>query len=27
LRRLFVHERLPQPLPLRRLNDIRRGRE
>jgi transposase-like protein len=27
LRRLFVHERLPQPLPLRHLNDIRRGRE
>ena len=27
LRRLFVHERLPQPLPLRRLNDDRCGRE
>jgi hypothetical protein len=27
LRRLFVHERLAQPLPLQRLNDIRRGRE
>ena len=27
LRRLFVHERLPQPLPLRRLNDDRRSRE
>jgi transposase-like protein len=27
LRRLFVHERLPQPLPLRRLNDDRHGRE
>jgi transposase-like protein len=27
LRRLFVRERLPQPLPLRRLNDDRRGRE
>jgi hypothetical protein len=27
LRRLLVHHRLPQPLPLRRLNDDRRGRE
>jgi|SRR5271163_477584 len=27
LRRLFVHERFPQPLPLRRLNDDRRGSE
>jgi transposase-like protein len=27
LRRLFVHERLPQPLPLRHSNDDRRGRE
>ena len=27
LRRLFVRERLPQPLLLRRLNDDRRGRE
>jgi hypothetical protein len=26
-RRLLVHERLPQPLQLRRLNDDRRGRE
>ena len=26
-RRLFVHERLPQPSPLRRLNDDRRGGE
>ena len=27
LRRLFPHERRPQPSPLRRLNDDRRGRE
>ena len=27
LRRLFMYERLPQPLPLRRLSDDRRGRE
>jgi transposase-like protein len=27
LRRLFVRERPPQPLPLRHLNDDRRGRE
>jgi transposase len=27
LRRVFAHERLPQPLPLRRLNDDGRGRE
>jgi transposase-like protein len=27
LRRLLAHERLPQPLPLRRLNDDRGGRE
>ena len=27
LRRLFVRERLSQPLPLRHLNDDRRGRE
>ena len=27
LRRLFVHDQLPEPLPLRRLNDDRRGRE
>jgi leucine-zipper of insertion element IS481 len=26
-RRLFVHQRLPQPLPLRRLKDDRRGGE
>jgi len=25
--RVFVRDRLPQPLPLRRLNDDRRGRE
>ena len=27
LRRLFAHERRPQPLPLRRSNDDHRGRE
>ena len=27
LRRFFVREQLPQPLPLRHLNDDRRGRE
>ena len=27
LRRVFVQERVPHPLPLRRLNDDRRGRE